>query len=88
VGAPTEAATRGAPATADPAYDAYLNSDVWAAKRAQALELARGACERCGDGTPAVEVHHLERPAVLGEEALDTLVALCAPHHRLAHPTG
>jgi hypothetical protein len=61
---------------------------VWAAKRAQALEQAEGACERCGDGTPAVEAHHLERPAVLGAEALDTLEALCAPHHRQAHPKG
>jgi hypothetical protein len=32
-----------------------------------------------------VEVHHTEYPAVLGEEPLTTLRALCAPCHRAAH---
>ena len=58
---------------------------MWTRKRAEALVRAGGACERCGDGTPAAEVHHLERPAVPGEESLDTLQALCAPCHRAAH---
>jgi hypothetical protein len=71
-------------ATADPAYDAYLKGPVWAKKRAAALARAAGVCEACGQGEP-VEVHHLERPAVLGEEALDTLRALCVPCHRAAH---
>jgi hypothetical protein len=72
-------------ATADPAYDTYLKSPVWARKRAAALARAAGACEGCGQGEP-VEVHHLERPAALGEESPDTLQALCAPCHRKAHP--
>jgi hypothetical protein len=83
--APTTAPTREEAATADPAYDAYLRSARWAAKRAGALARAGGACESCGDGTPAAEVHHLERPAVLGEESLGALQALCAPCHRSAH---
>jgi hypothetical protein len=72
-------------ATADPAYDRYLKSPVWARKRGAALTRAAGGCEACGQREP-VEVHHLERPAVLGEEPLSSLRALCAPCHRLAHP--
>jgi hypothetical protein len=71
-------------ATADPAYDRYLKSPNWARKRAAALARAAGACEACTQGEP-VEVHHLERPAVLGAESLSSLQALCAPCHRKAH---
>jgi hypothetical protein len=83
-GAPASTPEPTPAATADPAYDAYLNGPVWAKKRAAALARAAGVCEACGQGEP-VEVHHLERPTVLGEEALDTLQALCARCHRAAH---
>jgi hypothetical protein len=50
-----------APPTADPAYVRYLNSKAWAAKRAEILDRADGACEGCGDAVEPgeAEVHHL-----------------------------
>ena len=38
----------GPPPTADPAYRRYLNSQAWAAKRAEILARADGLCEECG----------------------------------------
>ena len=52
---------RPAPPTADPAYVRYLNSQAWAAKRAEILDRADGRCEECGAELRAgeAEVHHL-----------------------------
>jgi hypothetical protein len=74
-------------ARSNPAYMAYLNGPVWAAKRTRVFARAGGTCEACGQARP-VEVHHTEYPAVLGEESLDTLLAVCRPCHRAAHGRG
>jgi hypothetical protein len=66
------------------AYQAYLTSPEWLARRAAALERAGGRCERCGAGEPA-EVHHLTYEH-LGDERPEDLEAVCRPCHRRAHP--
>jgi AAA domain/HNH endonuclease len=71
----------------DPAYVAYLNSPAWAGRRLEALRRAGGRCQRCGDGTPAAEVHHLTYERI-GAELPDDLEAVCAPCHRRAHPAA
>jgi hypothetical protein len=78
-------AARGAP-TADPEYVRYLGSQAWAAKRAEILARADGACEECGDevGPGEAEVHHLEYSQV-GNEPPEHLIALCPGCHRRAH---
>lgn len=69
------------------AYELYLRSDAWQAKRAAVLERAGRHCERCPAGSGrfpvALDVHHLTY-AHLGDEALEELEALCRPCHELA----
>ncbi len=76
-----------APPTADPEYVRYLNSQAWAAKRAEILARADGLCEECGAslGPGEAEVHHLSYERV-GRELPEDLVALCPGCHRRAHP--
>ncbi len=75
------------PPTADPAYRRYLNSQAWAARRAEILARADGQCEECGAslGPGEAEVHHLSYERV-GRESAEDLVALCPGCHRRAHP--
>ncbi len=57
------------------------------------LERAKGTCERCrqpapfkrGDGTPYLEVHHVETLAEGGRDKPDNAVALCPNCHRFMH---
>ena len=69
------------------AYELYLRSDAWQAKRAAVLERAGRSCERCPAGSGlfpvALDVHHLTY-AHLGDELLDELEALCRPCHERA----
>ena len=75
------------PPTADPAYRRYLNSQAWAARRAEILARADGECEECGATLlpGEAEVHHLSYERV-GRELPEDLVALCPGCHRRAHP--
>jgi hypothetical protein len=75
------------PPTADPAYRRYLNSQAWAARRAEIHARADGECEECGAslGPGEAEVHHLSYERV-GRELPEDLVALCPGCHRRAHP--
>lgn len=61
---------------------------------AEVLTRARGTCERCdhpapflrvSDGTPYLEVHHIERLADGGEDTVENAIALCPNCHRKAH---
>ena len=65
------------------AYEWYLGSEFWAAKRRVVLERARYICEVCHI-RPATEVHHLTYERVFGELATD-LQAICSICHRNIH---
>jgi hypothetical protein len=64
-------------------YDAYLQSDTWRAKRAQALKRDNGLCQGCLK-RPATQVHHLTY-AHVGDELLFELASICDECHERAH---
>lgn len=64
------------------AYEIYLQSPEWAAKRLKVFKRANWICEGCGDER-ATEVHHLSYAHVF-HEYLFELVALCRRcHHEI-----
>ena len=65
------------------AYEWYLGSEFWQAKRQQALERAGYICEDCHI-RPATEVHHLTYERIFDEPATD-LRALCRLCHAKQH---
>lgn len=65
------------------AYQAYMRSAAWRAKRRPILARSRGLCERCRLW-PAVNVHHLTY-ANLGNESPADLVAVCSKCHKELH---
>jgi hypothetical protein len=60
----------------------YLRSPHWRARRARAIALAAGRCERCGK-PGRLEVHHLTYKR-LGRERDRDLRALCHRCHQIA----
>jgi 5-methylcytosine-specific restriction endonuclease McrA len=64
-------------------YEAYLESEEWAARRELVLKRAGGLCEGCRLH-PAVEVHHLSYENA-GNEFLWQLVAICRDCHERYH---
>jgi 5-methylcytosine-specific restriction endonuclease McrA len=64
-------------------YSAYLQSDAWRAKRAQALKRDKGLCQGCLE-RPATQVHHLTY-AHVGGELLFELASICDDCHERAH---
>lgn len=66
------------------AYNAYLASPLWQARRLLVFKRAHGTCEGCLVN-PAVHVHHLTYERVTREMAFD-LVAVCLRCHRALHP--
>jgi hypothetical protein len=64
-------------------YDAYLLTDAWRAKRAQAFARDRGVCQGCFQ-RPATQVHHLTY-AHLGDELLFELMSVCDDCHTRIH---
>ena len=64
-------------------YEAYLQTDVWRAKRARVLARDRGVCQCCFD-LPATQVHHLTY-AYLGDELLFELISVCNDCHERIH---
>ena len=60
----------------------YLRSPHWRARRARAIALAGGRCERCGK-PGRLEVHHLTDKR-LGRERDRDLRALCHRCHQIA----
>jgi len=67
------------------AYQGYLTSEIWRAKRRFVLQRCGGMCESCGQNE-AKQVHHLKYPGVFGHEPLWDLRAVCVPCHELIHP--
>lgn len=60
---------------------------------AEVLLRANGKCQSCqrdapflrGDGTPFLEVHHIEWLSKGGEDSVENAIALCPNCHRQAH---
>lgn len=67
-----------------PAYEAYLVSPAWRAKREHVLNRANGICEGCGINK-ATQVHHFSYHN-LGREFLWDLAAVCEDCHSRSHP--
>jgi 5-methylcytosine-specific restriction endonuclease McrA len=65
------------------AYQAYVRSKAWAAKRNQAIEAAGHKCQTCGS-REALQVHHLTYKRLKNEPVSDLRV-LCADCHKNAH---
>lgn len=66
------------------AYDKYLASPEWKAKRGKVLARASGVCEGCGETAPT-QIHHISYEHV-GAEFLFELVAVCDACHERLHP--
>ena len=64
-------------------YEAYLQTDVWRAKRARVLARDRGVCQGCFE-LPATQVHHLTYER-LGDEPLFDLISVCDECHERIH---
>jgi hypothetical protein len=69
--------------TANPRYQAYLNSPEWKARRKAVLERCGGVCERCRKYL-VDEVHHLTYDRVYNEP-LEDLQGVCRPCHAFLH---
>ncbi|RYE08557.1 MAG: hypothetical protein EOP22_12995 [Hyphomicrobiales bacterium] len=65
------------------AYNSYLLSHSWQAKRSLVLKRAGGLCEGCGT-KPATQVHHTSYKH-LYDEFLFELVAVCDSCHERLH---
>jgi hypothetical protein len=65
------------------AYETYMASDAWKAKREKVLRRCKGICEGCEDA-PAAQVHHLTYEH-FGDELLFELVGVCRQCHDKAH---
>jgi 5-methylcytosine-specific restriction endonuclease McrA len=64
-------------------YNTYLESPVWARRRAAVLRLSGGLCEACGEPNATI-AHHLKYDHV-GAEPLYDLVAVCTSCHTQIH---
>lgn len=64
-------------------YSAYIQSDFWKAKRAEAIQFYGRHCARCGDNR-RLEVHHISYER-LGREEMVDLEVLCNSCHHNVH---
>jgi hypothetical protein len=64
-------------------YEAYLQSDNWAARRTSTLERANHVCQVC-EHFPATQVHHIHYERI-GAELDSDLMAVCSFCHGLLH---
>lgn len=60
-------------------YADYMKSEQWTERRSRRLEIAKHACEHCGE-TGALHVHHLTYKRLGNEDDAD-LMALCVRCH-------
>lgn len=65
-------------------YRAYLLSDKWQSKARKVRERADFKCEKCGQNTNGLDVHHQTYDHVF-HERLDELMCLCRECHELTH---
>jgi hypothetical protein len=64
-------------------HELYLKTEEWQRTRLDAIERARGVCEKCGSNE-SLQAHHLtyERK---GEELPEDLIVLCDKCHEKEH---
>jgi hypothetical protein len=65
------------------AYEEYLLSEAWNAKRQAVYERCHGVCERCKQNTMS-DAHHLTYERVFDELLID-LLGVCRPCHKFLH---
>lgn len=66
------------------AYETYMASEEWEARRQSHFNRWGNACRRCRRQSNANHVHHLTYER-LGREIDDDLMTLCGVHHQEAH---
>lgn len=69
------------------AYQDYLQTPEWAAKRKRKIAEAQGRCQLCNDASLSLHVHHrtyVDR----GNERMFDLIALCPTCHEQFHASG
>lgn len=80
---------RAAMAGRDPervAYEEYIRTSAWLAKRNQALQAAGWKCQVCGTADRLLEVHHNSYERLGAEDETDVVV-LCDECHSRHHGT-
>lgn len=68
----------------NPAYNQYINSKEWKAKRQEVFDERGEVCEKCGS-LHLVQVHHLNYKRFGGKEKMSDLMALCKKCHMEVH---
>lgn len=66
------------------AYDDYLQSPEWRARRQRHIDYAGGRCQLCNDAPAVVHVHH-RTYARRGFERAPDLIVLCPDCHKVFH---
>lgn len=66
-------------------YGEYLASDVWKSKRDDAITMAGGTCQLCGERPESIDVHHNTYSTRWGEEGQECLTVLCRGCHSMFH---
>lgn len=65
-------------------YESVMRSERWQVVRREALRLAGGRCQRCGQ-RGALDAHHWRGYGMLGQEQPHDLLMLCRMCHQVAH---
>lgn len=65
-------------------YKKYMRSKKWKARRKLKGESVNWTCEKCGDNTPPMFIHH-KHYDTLGNESNSDLEALCKNCHEAKH---
>ncbi len=68
----------------NPAYNQYINSKEWRAKRQEAFKARGKACEMCGS-KDILHVHHVNYDRFGGKELMSDLCILCESCHMEIH---
>jgi 5-methylcytosine-specific restriction endonuclease McrA len=65
-------------------YGDYLRTPEWSYRRREMIKANERRCQRCGNYSPTLEVHHRTYEH-LGNELPEDLEVLCADCHQSEH---